>query len=186
MNQLARPHRVRSEVIGSDGRTAGFFIGVRAGAGSDSPSAYSGAPSGSGRLALGRSAGAALIASSCDEPLTPAGSSTCLRDSRASSTKTSAIRSPIGVRTSNPSRPPAHPTCCTSCGTTPAFLRSIRLADRGLRYTQFHTTALCSPSRVAMLTGRNHTTVGMAFIGEATTGVPEFQRSHPVRNGDHL
>ena len=47
----------------------------------------------------------------------------------------------IGVRTSNPSRPPAHPTCCTSCGTTSAFLRSIRLADRGLRYTQWDLEA---------------------------------------------
>ena len=47
-----------------------------------------------------------------------------------------------------------------------------RIAERGLRYTQFHTTALCSPTRAAMLTGRNHTTVGMACIGEATTGFP--------------
>ena len=47
-----------------------------------------------------------------------------------------------------------------------------RIAERGLRYAQFHTTALCSPSRAAMLTGRNHTTVGMACIGEATTGFP--------------
>ena len=47
-----------------------------------------------------------------------------------------------------------------------------RIAKKGLRYTQFHTTALCSPSRAAMLTGRNHTTVGMACIGEATTGFP--------------
>jgi len=47
-----------------------------------------------------------------------------------------------------------------------------RLADMGLRYTQFHTTALCSPTRASMLTGRNHTTVGMACIEEATTGFP--------------
>lgn len=47
-----------------------------------------------------------------------------------------------------------------------------RLADMGLRYTQFHTTALCSPTRAAMLTGRNHTTVGMACIEETTTGFP--------------
>ncbi|MEA2000695.1 MAG: arylsulfatase [Actinomycetota bacterium] len=47
-----------------------------------------------------------------------------------------------------------------------------RIAEKGLRYTQFHTTALCSPTRAAMLTGRNHTTVGMACIGEATTGFP--------------
>src|SRR6266481_5165218 len=36
-----------------------------------------------------------------------------------------------------------------------------RLAAEGLRYTRFHTTALCSPSRAALLTGRNHHTVGM-------------------------
>ena len=47
-----------------------------------------------------------------------------------------------------------------------------RLADGGLRYTQFHTTAICSPTRASLLTGRNHTTVGMACIAEATTGFP--------------
>ena len=47
-----------------------------------------------------------------------------------------------------------------------------RLADSGLKYTQFHTTAICSPTRASMLTGRNHTTVGMACIAEATTGFP--------------
>jgi arylsulfatase len=47
-----------------------------------------------------------------------------------------------------------------------------RIADMGLRYTQFHTTALCSPTRASLLTGRNHTTVGMAAIAEATTGFP--------------
>ena len=47
-----------------------------------------------------------------------------------------------------------------------------RLADGGLRYSQFHTTAICSPTRASMLTGRNHTTVGMACIAEATTGFP--------------
>jgi arylsulfatase len=52
---------------------------------------------------------------------------------------------------------------------TPAMQR---IAEKGLRFTQFHTTALCSPTRAAMLTGRNHTTVGMACIGEATTGFP--------------
>ena len=47
-----------------------------------------------------------------------------------------------------------------------------RLCDGGLRYSQFHTTAICSPTRASMLTGRNHTTVGMACIAEATTGFP--------------
>jgi arylsulfatase len=47
-----------------------------------------------------------------------------------------------------------------------------KLADNGLRYTQFHTTAICSPTRAALLTGRNHTTVGMSCIAEATEGFP--------------
>lgn len=47
-----------------------------------------------------------------------------------------------------------------------------RIADRGLTYTNFHTTALCSPTRSSLLTGRNHTTNGMACIAEATTGFP--------------
>jgi arylsulfatase len=42
-----------------------------------------------------------------------------------------------------------------------------RLAERGLTYTNWHTTALCSPTRSSLLTGRNHTTNGMACIAEA-------------------
>ena len=41
-----------------------------------------------------------------------------------------------------------------------------RISKRGLRYTQFHTTALFSPTRASTLTGRNHTTVAMAGISE--------------------
>src|SRR3954465_7463517 len=47
-----------------------------------------------------------------------------------------------------------------------------RIAERGLIYTNFHTTALCSPTRSCLLTGRNHTTNGMACITEAATGFP--------------
>ncbi|HMK11493.1 MAG TPA: arylsulfatase [Acidimicrobiales bacterium] len=47
-----------------------------------------------------------------------------------------------------------------------------RLAARGLTYTNWHTTALCSPTRSSLLNGRNHTTNGMACIAEATTGFP--------------
>ncbi len=47
-----------------------------------------------------------------------------------------------------------------------------RIADAGLTYTNFHTTALCSPTRSCLLTGRNHTTNGMACITEATSGFP--------------
>src|SRR5438270_918434 len=47
-----------------------------------------------------------------------------------------------------------------------------RIAASGIRYTQWHTTALCSPTRSCLLTGRNHTTNGMACITEAATGFP--------------
>ena len=47
-----------------------------------------------------------------------------------------------------------------------------RLADNGLTYTQWHTTALCSPTRSCLLTGRNHTTNRVASIMEGTNGFP--------------
>ncbi len=47
-----------------------------------------------------------------------------------------------------------------------------RIADLGLTYTNFHTTALCSPTRSCLMTGRNHTTNGMGCITEATSGFP--------------
>jgi arylsulfatase A-like enzyme len=47
-----------------------------------------------------------------------------------------------------------------------------KLAANGLTYTNWHTTALCSPTRSSLLNGRNHTTNGMACIAEATTGFP--------------
>ncbi|WP_342707236.1 sulfatase-like hydrolase/transferase, partial [Mycolicibacter sinensis] len=47
-----------------------------------------------------------------------------------------------------------------------------RIAQRGIRLSQFHTTALCSPTRAALLTGRNATSVGMATIEEFTDGFP--------------
>ncbi len=50
-----------------------------------------------------------------------------------------------------------------------------RLADGGLRYTNFHTTALCSPTRAALLTGRNHHTVGMRAISNFDTGYPHMR-----------
>ncbi len=45
-----------------------------------------------------------------------------------------------------------------------------RIADRGVLLSQFHTTALCSPTRAALLTGRNPTSVGMATVEEFTDG----------------
>ena len=47
-----------------------------------------------------------------------------------------------------------------------------RLAANGLKYNRFHTTALCSPTRQAMLTGRNHHSVGMGAITEMATSAP--------------
>ena len=47
-----------------------------------------------------------------------------------------------------------------------------RLAAGGLRYTNFHTTALCSPTRAALLTGRNHHSVGMRGLSNWNTGFP--------------
>ena len=47
-----------------------------------------------------------------------------------------------------------------------------RIAKAGLRYTQFHSTALCSPTRAALITGRNHHSVGFGVIGELGTGFP--------------
>ncbi len=47
-----------------------------------------------------------------------------------------------------------------------------KLAARGLKYTRFHTTALCAPTRAALLTGRNHHSVGMGSITETATSAP--------------
>jgi arylsulfatase A-like enzyme len=52
---------------------------------------------------------------------------------------------------------------------TPTF---ERLAADGLRYNRFHTTALCAPTRAALLTGRNHHSVGMGGITEVATSAP--------------
>lgn len=49
-----------------------------------------------------------------------------------------------------------------------------RLAAGGLRYCQFHTTSLCSPTRAALLTGRNHHSVGSGVIQEQATGYPGY------------
>ena len=48
------------------------------------------------------------------------------------------------------------------------------LATQGLRYTNFHTTALCSPTRAALITGRNHHSVGFGVISELSTGYPGY------------
>jgi arylsulfatase A-like enzyme len=54
-----------------------------------------------------------------------------------------------------------------------------RLATTGLKYNRFHTTALCSPTRQALLTGRNHHTVGMGGITEIATSAPGYNSIRP-------
>jgi arylsulfatase A-like enzyme len=49
-----------------------------------------------------------------------------------------------------------------------------RIANMGLRYTEFSSTALCSPSRAALITGRNHHSVGFGIISEQSTGYPGY------------
>ena len=50
-----------------------------------------------------------------------------------------------------------------------------RLADRGLRYTGFHTTAMCSTTRAALHTGRNHHSVGMGCLANFDSGYPGYR-----------
>jgi arylsulfatase A-like enzyme len=60
--------------------------------------------------------------------------------------------------------------------TTPSM---DKLADNGLKYNRFHTTALCSPTRVALLTGYNHHSNNMGCIGEAATTFPGYTSVRP-------
>ena len=92
--------------------------------------------------------------------------------------------------------PRARRTCSSSSMTTPAWQpgrrsagasrcrRSRSLADNGLIYTQWHTTALCSPTRSTFLTGRNHHQNGFAQIAEGAQRVPRLQLPHPARERD--
>ncbi len=59
---------------------------------------------------------------------------------------------------------------------TPTF---ERLAANGLRYTRFHTTAICSPTRQALLTGRNHHSVGMGTVSDMATAAPGYTSRRP-------
>jgi arylsulfatase A-like enzyme len=63
---------------------------------------------------------------------------------------------------------------------TPNFQR---LADSGLRYNMFHTTALCSPTRAALITGRNHHSVASGVITEMATGYPGYNSIVPKSAG---
>ncbi|HXY88083.1 MAG TPA: arylsulfatase [Candidatus Acidoferrales bacterium] len=58
-----------------------------------------------------------------------------------------------------------------------------RIAEKGLRYSNFHTTALCSPTRSSILTGRNATSNGMACITEGADGFPGSSARIPFENG---
>ncbi len=54
-----------------------------------------------------------------------------------------------------------------------------RIAKSGLRYTQFHSTALCSPTRAALITGRNHHSAGFGVVSEQSTGFPGYDSIIP-------
>ena len=63
---------------------------------------------------------------------------------------------------------------------TPTF---DRLASEGRRFANFHTTALCSPTRACLLTGRNHHSNGMARVVELASGFPGYNATIPKENG---
>ena len=100
------------------------------------------------------------------------------------------------TRPSRPSsrcaRPRAHPTCSSCCSTTSASAPRARSAARSPRRPRSaspanglqvqplpHHGALCSPTRAALLTGRNHHTVGMGAITEMATSAPGYNSMHP-------
>ena len=57
------------------------------------------------------------------------------------------------------------------------------IAKEGLRYTNFHSTSLCSPTRAAIITGRNHHSVGNGVVGEISTGFPGYNSIIPIDKG---
>ena len=54
-----------------------------------------------------------------------------------------------------------------------------RIAQMGLRYTNFHSTSLCSPTRAALITGRNHHSTGFGVVAEQSTGFPGYDSIIP-------
>ena len=60
-----------------------------------------------------------------------------------------------------------------------------RIAESGLRYNNIHSTALCSPTRAALITGRNHHSAGFGVISEQSTGFPRLQQHHSQGQGHH-
>ena len=103
------------------------------------------------------------------------------------------VSSPPGPSRCAPRR--ARRTCCSSCRTTPASARwaataapsrrrtSTRWPKNGLRFNNMHTTALCSPTRSCILTGRNHHSNAMSCITEGSTGYPGGNGNIPFENG---
>ena len=101
----------------------------------------------------------------------------------------------LGVRSSPPKRLTGRRTCvyivlddvgfsAMQCYGGPIETPNIdRIVDAGVRYKQFHTTALCSPTRSCLLTGRNHTRNSMACITEAASGFPNASGTIPPENG---
>src|SRR3712207_5247517 len=63
---------------------------------------------------------------------------------------------------------------------TPTF---DSLANNGLRYTNFHTAAICAPTRAALLTGRNSHSVGMGLFTETAIGTPGYNGRIPFEDG---
>ena len=117
---------------------------------------------------------------------------------RAGSENSSATRSPTGSRTSRRRRRRARRTCCSSPGTTSATPRwtssaarssartCARIADAGVKFANFHTTALCSPTRASLLTGRNATIERHGDDRRVRVGLPGHLDAHPVRERLHL
>ncbi len=115
--------------------------------------------------------------------------------SRARSTSTSGTPSPTGRRSSRRRRPEGAPSVvyivlddvgfsAMSCYGGPIETPNIdAIAADGVRYQQWHTTALCSPTRSCLLTGRNHTRNSMACITEAAIGFPNASGTIPPENG---
>ncbi|MFD4183175.1 arylsulfatase [Rhodococcus sp. NPDC058514] len=67
----------------------------------------------------------------------------------------------------------------SACGGPVRTPTADRLAADGVKYTRFHTTALCSPTRAATLTGRNHHSVGFGVIAEQATAAPGYNGTRP-------
>ena len=90
------------------------------------------------------------------------------------------VTAPARTQTSCSSSPTTLGSCAASTFGGPIPTPAMdRLAKSGLIYNQFHTTALCSPTRAALLTGRNHQSVGFGNITEFASGYPGYDSVLP-------